>query len=438
MKIKRHIQEINRGGFGIIDKVELEDKTIVARKTFSPASDKTISRSDREKLRKRFIREVKTQEMLPSTLFIPIIYSHLEGDSPWFLMPCAEKDYSKEIQDARLKKRPPNGLSDILNSLEHLHKLELVHRDLKPQNILFSEGSWKLADLGLISQDKSILTTTITTTEAGALGTFLYAAPEQMHDFRSVRPAADIYSFGAILHDIFNGKPRTPFTHLSASGSIGYIIEKCTEEKPEKRFKNIASLRKVLLEILSNHKISSNQTVKEWAEKLDDIGSWNQELFEKLFYSLRNNELDIQTLFFVLDSEKIEALFKVDKHLWNDFVLLYFEWIEEKSFNFDYCDVLIGTINTVYELSNSIEIKANAILTASKLGASHNRWYVMSFVVKMCSSTIEESLAERIAIELHIKGENAKQNMHLCVSRINKAIDSYHSLVAAALKEEVD
>ena len=89
MKITEVKETINRGGFGIIEKVLCEDGKYYARKTFSPLSKTSVAPELLEKFRQRFIREVHTQKRLPSEYFIPIIFENLVGSNPWFLMPIA-------------------------------------------------------------------------------------------------------------------------------------------------------------------------------------------------------------------------------------------------------------------------------------------------------------------------------------------------------------
>jgi serine/threonine protein kinase len=298
IEIKELICNINRGGFGVIDKVRLKDRSIVARKTFDPVNKENFPPETIDKFRRRFIREVAIQQNLPNNLFIPVLHSSLEGDAPWFLMPVATRVYEQEIQLCKETGVPhPDGLSDILNSLEHLHKLGYVHRDLKPQNILFHDGQWKLSDLGLISADSKLLSK-ITSTDAFA-GTELYCAPEQVTAFTDVNHQADIYSFGAILHDIFDGGKRVPYSKLMASGSIGFIIEKCTENVRENRFNDINSLRNSLLSVLSKGvtEVSVNKRASEWIEKLGNSSSWNYDDFETFVFYLNRTICHFLLLF---------------------------------------------------------------------------------------------------------------------------------------------
>jgi len=423
---------INRGGFGIIEKVELDSGEVYARKTFSPNSSITNPELI-GKLRQRFIREVKTQEKLPTDLFIAIVGSDLSGDNPWFLMPLADKVFSDEIIRSRANHVIPEGLSDILNSLEYLHSIGLKHRDLKPQNILYQNGKWKLADFGLISSDKEFLSLTISTTDS-AWGTTLYCAPEQMTDFKHVTHHVDIYSFGAILYEIFGKGTRIPYSESTADGPIGVIIEKCTKEKKEKRFQNIDSLRNALLYTLATHGlITPAVKVKEWVTKLGDIESWDYDILDSFVVLIRRATQNELSILYEIDKDILNVFKKVSVDLWNDFALLYLKWVDETNFQFDYCDVIIGQIQKIYDDTDDLEIKTVAVLAAAELGRSHNRYYVMGFVIKMASPSIDDNLAFRIALEIDIDEVRYKENFCRCVEGINRSLISYHPKIQGAL-----
>ncbi|RED26929.1 serine/threonine protein kinase [Flavobacterium cutihirudinis] len=428
MRILKVIEVINQGGFGIIEKVICDDGNEYARKTFCPSSQFLSDKQLCDKLKARFIREVKTQKLLPKEYFIPIIYEDLESDNPWFLMPIAEDVYSNEIINSKAENRNPEGLGDILNSLEFIHSKGLVHRDLKPQNILKHEGIWKLADFGLISQDKEILSQTITTSN-NAYGTVHYCAPEQTTEFRRVTPLADIYSFGAILHDIFTDGNRVPYSQLTANGEIGVIIEKCTKHKKEDRFINIATLRNKLLYVLSKQPILKSTVDNQWFEDFKNTQFWDVDKFESFVFFLKRNNALHYSFFYEINLEVIDNLFKIDKELFDEFCLMYFEWVCQTNYQFDYCDVIIGYILDIYNKTSDLEVKAKAAVTSAELAKSHNRWYVMRHVVKMSNKEINDDLAFRIVIEIDSKSRN-KGNFQRCVEGINLNVTSYHDMIA--------
>lgn len=433
MKVVEEIKVIHdKSGFGIIHEVKVESGEHYARKTFRP--NLQLSPQDHEMFKRRFAREVRIQEKLSSDYIIPIIYSDLEAKNPWFLMPIADKTYLEEIQNSRLAKKNPNGLSDILNCLEYLHSRGYTHRDIKPGNILFHEEKWKLADMGLITSDPE-LTTTFKTESGVALGSLPYMAPEQYTDFQNVTNKADIYSFGAILHDIFDGRSRKPYSKLTAKGSIGVIIEKCTEEDPENRFDDVVVLRNLLLSKLSKVEVSEelHDEAEYCSNLLKDYEKWDKETFDAFVTSLERNPKLKNPVLYDITIDFIEYSRSVNERHWKRFVKCYLNWIENTSFQFDYCDVLIGHIKTIYDICNDLSLQSDCIFVGAELAVSHNRWYCMRKVLEMTSPSIPDVLAERIAIEIYARSSAVKRNFIRCVEGLSTNTSRYHEEIRNAL-----
>lgn len=432
MKILKVVGNINRGGFGIIDEVICDDRNHYARKQFNPSDQFKTDIALCDRLKIRFIREVKTQKILPIDYFIPILFDDLVSANPYFIMPLADDVYTNEIEKCKKESRNPEGLGDILNALEFLHDKGLVHRDLKPQNILKHNGAWKLADFGLISQDKEILSQTITTSKQ-AFGTTMYCAPEQVVEFNRITPQADIYSFGAILHDIFTDGNRVPYSELGAPGEIGQIINKCTRHKKEQRFKNIKSIRTKLLTLLSSkHTTSKNETDLEWQTKFGKLEKWDEDTLENFVFYLKQSETIGKLVFNQLSEDSLHLIHTLSKELFNDFALNYLDWVYNTSFNFDYCDVVVNNVYAIYQHTKDVEVKSKCAVSAAELGKSHNRWYVMRYVVKMSNTEIDDNLAFRIAMDIELDEKN-KVNFQRCVGQIGLKTNSYHKLIQEVL-----
>jgi len=113
-------------------------------------------------------------------------------------------------------------IASIADALHEAHRRGLIHRDVKPQNILVnSEGVPKLLDFGLVREDQG----ETLMSSAGFVGTFVYSAPEQVVSKSNVDRRSDIYSLGATLYELLTLK--RPF-----EGTSEKVFEKLQKDAP--------------------------------------------------------------------------------------------------------------------------------------------------------------------------------------------------------------
>ena len=154
---------------------------------------------------------------------------------------------------------------DVALGLGAAHRRGIVHRDVKPQNVLVGRGgSIKLTDFGIASVYKDINAERLTTTGM-TLGTVQYYAPEQAQG-EIVSPAADVYALGIVMYEMLTGRtpfdgdnpvavamqhiedPPTPPSQLNPTipPALADIILRCLEKVPEMRFRDGSQLARAL------------------------------------------------------------------------------------------------------------------------------------------------------------------------------------------------
>src|SRR5438132_1558443 len=157
----------------------------------------------------RFRREAEAAASLDHPNILPIYeVSEAEDGLPFFTMKYAAGgsllEATKALRNETL--RCVALMAKVAGAVEHAHLQGILHRDLKPGNIMLDSGGEPLvSDFGLA---KWLDTTRDITRTLTIFGTPGYIAPEQVKGARdSLTPAADVYSLGAILFDLFAGRP---------------------------------------------------------------------------------------------------------------------------------------------------------------------------------------------------------------------------------------
>jgi serine/threonine protein kinase/tetratricopeptide (TPR) repeat protein len=204
------LEEIGRGGMGVIYRArQRHSRRIVAvKRVLSYHSD------SRETLA-RFRREAQAAASLDHPNILPIYeVSESEDGLPFFSMKFAPGGTLQQVAPA-LRKDPRQCVAlvaKITRAVQYAHSRGILHRDLKPGNILLdARGEPLVGDFGLAKwlDTASDLTRTLT-----IFGTPGYIAPEQATNAAAeLKPTADIYSLGAILFDLLAGRPPFLGTH---------------------------------------------------------------------------------------------------------------------------------------------------------------------------------------------------------------------------------
>jgi serine/threonine protein kinase len=405
------IKELGRGGFGRVYEVCDGKQETFAMKEFSPNAelqaviDKGIV--SLEDLKKRFFKEVKYQSRVKSRNVVKIIGSNLENVTPWYVMELGVGTLQDDlIADRTLGNNLKTALFDILAGLEAIHDLGITHRDLKPVNVLKfieADGSvrYAISDFGLITAVASDTTTITQTGHAG--GTPIYAAPELITNFKYATTTADIYSFGAILHDIFGSGSRTPYVELSVPGPCRTIVEKCTKKNPLRRYQDITSLRIDVFEALNSPDLNFSSTDEaEIIKLLSEKEELSDDEWDRFFEVLDCSTGGYQTsynLFRSIMSGHISSLASTSPDLFNALGMRFSEYVRSNSHTFDYCDVLADKLERFFNFG-SISLKAHTLISLLKMGVSHNRWFVERKLLNLAGPSLDSKVANRVLLDV--------------------------------------
>jgi serine/threonine protein kinase/Flp pilus assembly protein TadD len=251
------LNEIARGGMGIVYRAQQRTPSrTVALKMILPVHLRSSGAVN------RFRTEAEAAASLDHECILPIYSVGEQDGSPFYSMKFAEGGpLSARIENYRTKPQETAALmAKLARAIAYAHERGILHRDLKPGNILF-DGAGKpyVSDFGLAKwlQRECDLTQTL-----AILGTPFYMAPEQAADSRAVGSAADVYSLGAVLYQMLTGHPpvsgetamevlrraaeqtpkRPSLTNRHVPRDLETICLKCLEKEPASRYSSAVAL----------------------------------------------------------------------------------------------------------------------------------------------------------------------------------------------------
>lgn len=273
------IKRVGHGGMGVVYLAkDLALDKLVALKMLTPqlAQD--------EKFLARFRLEARAQAKFDHPHIVRI-HTFLEDQGNYFLV----MEYIEGTTLDALIHESPHGmplaqawplLDQILSAFEYAHHLGIIHRDIKPKNILIQQPGMraKVADFGLARmQGQAGLTITSSTG-----GTLAYMSPEQIENLANVDYRTDIYSLGMTMHEMLTG--QTPFVHEesdlnirlaiakgkiphvrkikpSLSRELASVVMTALAPDPDDRYRSMGEMRRALEQIAATHQHAQDDSV---------------------------------------------------------------------------------------------------------------------------------------------------------------------------------
>ena len=177
----------------------------------------------------RFEREIQVAARLQHAFLVPLLSAGTSNGTPWYTMPLVQGE-SLRARLSREGAMPANAvarlLRDVAEALAYAHGQGVVHRDIKPDNILLSGSHALVTDFGVAKALAASTSQKADATATGvALGTLAYMAPEQATGDTNIDHRADLYALGATGYEMLTG--RQLFGERNASQLVAaHVLEK--------------------------------------------------------------------------------------------------------------------------------------------------------------------------------------------------------------------
>jgi serine/threonine-protein kinase len=215
-------RELGRGGMATVYQAEdLKHQRKVALKVLRPELSAALGGE-------RFLAEIRVTAGLQHPHLLPLFDSGAAGELLYYVMPHVDGESLRR----KLERVKPLSVGDairiatqVASALDHAHRHGIIHRDVKPENILLQEGQALVADFGIALALQSAGADRLTKTGL-SLGTPQYMSPEQAAGEQELDARTDVYSLACVVYEMLAGQP--PHT----GPTVQAIIAKVLTEEP--------------------------------------------------------------------------------------------------------------------------------------------------------------------------------------------------------------
>ena len=344
----------------------------------------------------RFMREIRMIASISNEHVVKVFDTGQWQGIPYFTMEYATSSLT-DVIDKLNNEQCFDYTLQVCDGIEAIHRQGVIHRDIKPDNILLIDGVVKVADFGL---GRFVDRDTISITQPGqSMGTYGYAAPE-LYDptsgsFKEGSPALDIFALGGVIYNIFSRGARPDMINpRNVQADILSVIRRCREQEPEERPSSVSEVKNMISaiyrsrtgydsikEVADDKSLSSEESAKQALslfsraetsrEAIDMYGEMRNLCWPSIIRSGVNyGDVLIQTLLKLLEN---------DTSTW-----LQFEDIDVIA------DFTVITINA----SKDDDLRRDMLRKGINLSVGYNRWAAMKRIFEglICKWTNETVL----------------------------------------------
>lgn len=342
---------------------------------------------DPESAKRRFGREVRAQSTLTHPGIMPVVSSNFVDSPPWFVMPLAHGSLRDVlVQDETLSEDACTALIlEVAEALSFAHQDGVIHRDVKPENILRFNDRWVLSDFGLCRDFGSDSTTF---TQAGSvLGTLPYMSPEQWTDPHNVNAPADIFAIGRVFYECLTGKVPWPKVQMDlVPDRFKYIITKCLADLPDGRYVSVEAFM-TDLQALTGPQDDLALPIDHAQQLAENVLAGRTEAISQLIRFILTNISDDIFMGGFLPSVTPPVLASLYAHDQNAFtqIVTAFDRVCTGSQPFSWTDSAARFLERIFRISDDPAVRQMVLSRILRLGTEHNRWAVRTIYVSIIS-----------------------------------------------------